>query len=194
MSRAQNLDDLLAAYDWFVARRDVAPSAVAVVGISYGGYLASLPTALRPVRWLALRSPALYKDEGRELPKRRLHEDPDLHAFRRRPVPWQDNRALGACHGFGGDVLLVGTEHDEIVPPRVIGNYAGAFATAGSLTRRRIAGADHAFSGKPQRKAYTDVLVGWLIEMVLTAREQEAGEKVAQHKRMRRAGDMIAGR
>ena len=62
VSRPQNLDDLLAAYDWFVARPDVDPAAIAVVGISYGGYLASLLTALRPVHWLALRSPAIYKD------------------------------------------------------------------------------------------------------------------------------------
>src|SRR5690606_19683808 len=50
VSRPQNLADLLAAYDWFVSRPDVDASAIAVVGISYGGYLASLLTALRPVR------------------------------------------------------------------------------------------------------------------------------------------------
>jgi dienelactone hydrolase len=194
VSRPQNLDDLLAAYDWFVARPDVDAAAIAVVGISYGGYLASLLAASRPVHWLALRSPALYKDEGWELPKRRLHEDPDLPAFRRRTLPWQENRALAACHAFGGDVLLVEAGHDEIVPPPVIENYAAAFATASSLTRRRIAGADHAFSGKPEQKAYTDVLVGWLTEMVRAAREREADEKVAERKRIRRAEEISAGR
>jgi dienelactone hydrolase len=194
VSRPQNLDDLLAAYDWFAARHDVDPAAIAVVGISYGGYLAALLTALRPVRWLALRSPAIYKDQGWDLPKRKLHEDPDLHAFRRRTVPWQDNRALAACHAFGGDVLLVEAEHDEIVPHPVIDNYATAFDTAGSLTRRRIDGADHAFSGKPEQKAYTDVLVGWLTEMVRGAREREAAEKVAERKRIRRAREIGAER
>ena len=192
VSRPQNLDDLLAAYDWFVARPDVDPAAIAVVGISYGGYLASLLTALRPVHWLALRSPAIYKDEGWELPKRKLHEDPDLPAFRRRPLAWGDNRALAACHAFGGDALLVEAEHDEIVPQRVIENYATAFATASSLTRRRIAGADHAFSGKAEQKAYTDVLVGWLTEMVRSARERQAHDKVAERKRLRRAGEIQA--
>jgi len=194
VSRPQNLADLLAAYDWFVSRPAVDPAAVAVVGISYGGYLASLLTGLRPVRWLALRSPALYKDAGWELPKRRLHDDPDLAAFRRRATSWQENRALAACHGFDGDVLLVEAEYDEIVPHPVTENYAAAFSRARSLTRRRIADADHAFSGKPQQKAYTDVLVGWLTEMVAGAREREAGEKVAERKRIRRAEDIAAGR
>jgi len=188
VSRPQNLADLVAAYDWFVARPDVDPSSIAVVGISYGGYLASLLTALRPVRWLALGSPALYKDEGWELPKRRLHEDPDLHAFRRRPVAWHENRALRACRDFTGDVLLVEAEHDQTVPHTVGENYAAAFSRAGSLTKRRIAGADHAFSGKPQQKAYTDVLVGWLTEMVRGAREHEAGERLDARKRARQAG------
>ena len=30
--------------------------------------------------------PALYKDAGWELPKRELHRDPDMHAYRRRRV------------------------------------------------------------------------------------------------------------
>lgn len=188
VSRPQNLADLLAAYDWFAARPDVDASAIAVVGISYGGYLAALLSELRPVRWLALRSPALYKDEGWELPKRQLHADPDLHAFRRRPVPWEQNRALRASHGFPGDVLLVEAEHDQTVPHQVGENYAAAFSNARSLTRRRIQGADHAFSGKPEQLAYTDLLAGWLGEMVRTAREHEAAQKVAERKQARRSG------
>ena len=193
VSRPQNLQDLLAAYDWLVARPGVDPAAIAVVGISYGGYLASLLTGLRPVNWLALRSPAIYKDEGWDLPKRRLHDDPDLAAFRRRGLAWEENRALRACREFKGDVLLVEAEHDPIVPHPVIDNYARAFSGSRSLTRRRIAGVDHAFSGKPQQKEYTDVLVGWLTEMVAGAREREAGEKVAERKRQRRNPDVASG-
>src|SRR5690606_24902653 len=188
VSRPQNLADLLAAYDWFAAPPDVDASAIAVVGISYGGYLATLLSELRPVRWLALRSPALYKDEGWELPKRQLHADPDLHAFRRRPVSWELNRALRASHGFPGDVLLVEAEHDQTVPHQVGENYAAAFSNARSLTRRRIQGADHACSGKPEQLAYTDLLAGGLGEMVRTAREHEAAQKVAERKQARRSG------
>ena len=50
------------------------------VGSSYGGYLAAILTTLRPVRWLALRVPALYQDEGWDVPKKQLHKVSDLHA------------------------------------------------------------------------------------------------------------------
>jgi hypothetical protein len=66
------------------------------VGSSYGGYLAAIATTMRPVRWLALRVPALYKDAGWDFPKKQLNKDPDMHAYRRRRLPAQDNRALRA--------------------------------------------------------------------------------------------------
>ena len=108
VTREDNLRDLLAAYDKLVALGRVDPASIAVVGISYGGYLATILTALRPVRWLALRAPALYKDAGWDLPKRQLHQDPDFGAYRRRKLPPNDNRALCACAAYRGDVLIVG--------------------------------------------------------------------------------------
>ena len=38
MTREQNLDDLLAAYDLLAQHPHIDPSAIAVVGTSYGGY------------------------------------------------------------------------------------------------------------------------------------------------------------
>lgn len=189
VNRPQNLADLLAAYDWLAARPNVDPSAMAVVGISYGGYLASLLTAERNVRWLALRSPAIYKDEGWELPKLQLHIDTDLTAYRQRKLAWQDNRVLRACASYRGHVLLVEAEHDTIVPHAVTENYATAFRHARSLTRRSIEGADHAFSQKPAQKAYSTILVKWLAEMIMGAREEAAVAKVREH---RQSGDADA--
>jgi pimeloyl-ACP methyl ester carboxylesterase len=170
VTREDNLRDLLAAYDTFSALRGVDSASIAVVGSSYGGYLAAILTTFRPVRWLALRAPALYKDAGWEQPKRRCHVDPDLPAYRRRTVRWQENRALGACANFHGDVLIVESEHDEVVPHPVIENYIAAFANARSLTSRLIAGADHGLAAAPYQRAYTTLLVNWLTEMVVGAR------------------------
>src|SRR3954468_23271400 len=63
VTREENLRDLVAAYDVLARQPLIDKEAIAVVGSSYGGYLAAILTALRPVRWLALRVPALYKDE-----------------------------------------------------------------------------------------------------------------------------------
>jgi pimeloyl-ACP methyl ester carboxylesterase len=180
VSRAENLNDLLAAYDWLVERPNVDASAVAVVGISYGGYLAAILSAMRPVRWLALRAPALYKDEGWALPKRQLHADTNLRDYRLGRIAPLENRALHACSRFRGDALIIESERDDIVPRPVIENYKAAFGNALSLTARVIAGADHGLSEKPAQKAYTALLINWLTEMVVGAREDAAKSRLAE--------------
>lgn len=183
VNRPQNLADLRAAYDWLATRPNVDPGAIAVIGISYGGYLAALLTSERQVRWLALRSPAIYKDDGWDLPKLKLHIDTDLPAYRLSHLRWQDNRVLRACASYRGHVLLVEAEHDTVVPHAVTENYAAAFLHARSLTRRMVEGADHAFSQKPAQKAYTSMLTKWLSEMVMGAREEAAHARLREHQR-----------
>jgi uncharacterized protein len=165
VSRSDNLDDVLAAYDALAGYRGVDRSAIALVGSSYGGYLAAIATTLRPVRWLALRAPALYLDEGWELPKRQLNKDPQLRAYRRRLVAPEENRALRACLSFEGDVLIVASENDNIIPPPTTASYREACLNAHSLTSRVISGADHGLSEVVAQQAYTSLLVNWLTEM-----------------------------
>jgi pimeloyl-ACP methyl ester carboxylesterase len=174
VTRKENLADLIAAYDWLASRPQVDASSIAVVGISYGGYLATLLTALRRVRWLALRSPALYRDAQWDAPKRQLHADQDLVAYRRQRLQTAENRALAACAAFTGDALLVEAEHDEVVPAPVMENYRAALAGAHSLTSRMLKGADHALSSERCQQAYTDVLFNWMTEMVVGARGEAA--------------------
>jgi uncharacterized protein len=173
VTRGQNLRDLLAAYDALVGHPVVDPGAIAIVGSSYGGYLAALACALRPVRWLALRVPALYPDEDWDVPKFALNRE-RLNAYRRREIAASDNRALAACAAFRGDVLVVESEHDPIVPHPVIQNFMAAFEQAKSLTYRMIAGADHGLTDKAAQQAYTALLVHWIGEMVLGARSATA--------------------
>jgi uncharacterized protein len=174
VSREDNLQDVLAAYDVLVGHPAVDPKAVAIVGSSYGGYLAAIVSALRPVRWLALRVPALYKDGDWSVPKSQLIRD-ELAAYRRSTVSAENNRALAACAAFRGDVLIVESEHDSMVPHPVIQNYMAACAQAQSLTYRMISDADHALSEKAWQQTYTSLLVNWMSEMVLGARAGKTG-------------------
>jgi uncharacterized protein len=180
VTREDNLRDVLAAYDRLAGHSSVDQAAIAVVGSSYGGYLATILSSLRPVRWLALRVPALYRDEDWALPKQQLKKY-DLAAYRRRAVSPDENRALGACAAFKGDVLIVESEHDDIVPHPVIENYIAAFGNAHSLTYRVIEGADHALSDQAWQKAYTSYLVNWATEMVLGAREGGSAPEAHTH-------------
>jgi uncharacterized protein len=166
VTREDSMHDVLAAYDLLARAPGVDKQAMAVVGASYGAYLGALLLYLRPVCMLALRAPALYKDDDWELPKRKLHVDPDFAHYRRLALRAEDNRALGACAQFLGDALVVESEHDEIIPHPAVANYISALANAHSLTYRVIAGADHALSQGAWERAYTDILVNWMAEMI----------------------------
>ncbi len=170
VSRERNLRDVMAAYDVLAVHPHVNRSAIAVVGSSYGGYLAAILTTLRPVKWLALRVPALYIDTGWELPKMQLHKDQDLKAYRSSFVPATQNRALRACAEFQGDVLIAESELDDVIPRPVITSYREACVQARSLTYRCLAGADHGLTDDASQRAYTALLVQWLGELLPGAR------------------------
>ncbi|TCS36944.1 hypothetical protein EDC30_105166 [Paucimonas lemoignei] len=187
VSREDNLRDVLAAYDELVSHEQVDPTSIALVGSSYGGYLATILTALRPAKWLALRAPALYMDRDWDKPKRQLHKGQDLHAYRQRILPADDNRALRACAAFEGDILLVESEHDQVIPHPVIVSYREAAKQARSLTYRMLEEADHGLTDDASQRAYTSLLVDWMQEMVISAvsdmpskREQDKTRKKAR--------------
>jgi hypothetical protein len=172
VSREENLHDVLAAYDFLAAHPLVERDSIAVVGSSYGGYLAALLTGHRPVRWLGLRAPAIYRDDDWMVPKRLLARVQHLAEYRRQPIEAEHNRALRACTQFTGDALIVESQHDEIVPSPVLASYRKACTHTHSLTYRVIQGADHSLTGEDAREAYASILAHWLEEMMLGAKGQ----------------------
>jgi uncharacterized protein len=178
ITREDSLKDVVAAYDALAGQPGVDPESIVVVGSSYGGYLAAILTLLRHVRWLALRVPALYKDEDWALPKVELRKY-GLAEYRRGRLKPDENRALKACAAFAGDVLIIESEHDDVVPHPVIENYRNAFSKAHSLTYRVIEGADHSLTKPEWQQAYTTLLVNWATEMVLGARGEGTAARLS---------------
>lgn len=79
-------------------------------------------------------------------------------------------RALQACARFKGDLLIVESEHDHLVPHPTITSFISAFTQAHSSSYSVIKGGDHLLRDDAPRKTYHDLLVGWIGEMVRSAR------------------------
>ncbi|MFV0622442.1 alpha/beta hydrolase family protein [Sphingomonas sp. ac-8] len=173
VTREDGLEDVLAAYDFLAGQESVDPSAIMVVGTSYGGYLSTLLTTLRPVSWLALRVPALYPDAHWDVPKAKL-DKAEVFAYRSHFRGPTGDRALTACEQFRGDVLLVESEFDEHVPHPAIASFVGAFRHANSLSYRVVHGADHAMRAPECRQRYNRILIRWIEEMIRGARRSDA--------------------
>jgi dienelactone hydrolase len=163
VSRAHNFGDVLAAYDVLTAEPGVDATRIAAVGVSYGGYLAILLAARRPVRWLALQAPAIYKDQDFDRPKRELNLDGQLPQYRLRRLGPDDNGVLATAARFTGDVLILEAERDTVIPHPVIANYLRAFRrSTASVTHRVLRGADHALSEDRWRRLAGMLLAQWL--------------------------------
>jgi uncharacterized protein len=193
VTREDNLRDALAAYDRLAHEVDVDNGQIAVIGSSYGGYLATILTAMRPVKWLALRAPALYRDTDWTSPKLALRQLQGLEAYRQMVIEARDNRALRAATEFVGDVLIVEGEHDTIIPHEVIENYRNAFVGARSLTFRVIDGADHGLTDPAWRQAYTTLLVNWITEMIAGNRDVDSSSQKRHQEVMKTRGTARTG-
>jgi pimeloyl-ACP methyl ester carboxylesterase len=169
VTREDNLTDICAAFDCLADHPLVDSSSIAVVGSSYGGYLATMLTEMRPIRWLALRVPALYRDAEWDRPKVSLNRE-DLRRYRGSIVDRDENRALELATKFEGDVLIVESEEDHLVPHTTIASYISAFISARSISYRVIEGADHALSSPDSLEAYQVILHQWMREMIYGAR------------------------
>jgi pimeloyl-ACP methyl ester carboxylesterase len=108
-------------------------------------------------------------DADFERPKRELNLDPRLAAYRRRALAPDANRALTAASRFDGDVLVVESEDDTIIPHQVVANYLRAFDAAPALHHEVLAGADHALSREAWRRAWGAVLVDWALKLTASA-------------------------
>ena len=114
LSRSDHLQDLEAAYDRLRSTVGVDPARIGVCGASYGAYLTCMLIGTRQIRRLLLRAPALYYDQDTQtLPDKR-------------DEPFSDSIALHNLHAFDGEILVLESGADEIIPHSVIETYLAA--------------------------------------------------------------------
>ncbi len=152
-SPCRHLEETVAAYDELAAREGVDPGRIGVCGASYGGYLAALLVAERPVASLLVRAPALYPDAAFELPP---------VARRTELVTSAEARPLRNLAAFPGPVLVVESERDEVIPHEVVAAY---LASRPGIRYEVIAGAAHALSEPAWNEEFLRLILEWAREL-----------------------------
>lgn len=153
LSLRDHLADALAAYDLLAGQSDVAPARIGLCGASYGGYLAAALTTRRPARRVLLRAPALYADDALDIP---LSERPTVSG---RPAA---DDLLHSLAGFRGEVLVVESECDEVIPHATIAAYARAFTRARATV---IPDATHALTEPAWEEAFVGLVLDWFRDL-----------------------------
>lgn len=157
------LRDCVAAYDYFSSVKGVDKENISIVSSSFGGYLSSILTSKRKVNNLVLRVPADYKNDTFEKSKMgNAGENPNMFKWRMIPKKYNETFALQALHEFDGNILIIESEKDDIVPHTVIQNYIDAVNDRSKLiTHIVIKNAPHSIKPGPFKDEVARLLVDW---------------------------------
>jgi pimeloyl-ACP methyl ester carboxylesterase len=149
----EHLEDLVAAYDCLVSHRDIDSARIGVCGASYGGYLSALLTAHRAVRRLLLRAPSLASDV----------------VFPARPTPTSQYAEVSEAFdsavilaGYVGDVLIIESEKDEVIPRSHIATYLRACSRP---QHQVIPEATHALTDPKWDELFVKAIVAWFRDL-----------------------------
>lgn len=163
-SREDHLEDIKAAFKYLSNLKDIDPNRIGILGSSYGGYLSAVALNFLKFKWLILRVPALYFDEGFDTPTDKLIKE-NPQAFTSSDLTPENCLALKGITNFPGDILLIESEKDEIIPHPVIENYLSIIKDRNKLTYRVMKGAGHHFWNNPEfDEVYLDIVIDWLRE------------------------------
>lgn len=157
------LKGLLDAYDYLLGIDGVDKENISAVGSSFGGYLIALLSERRKVNNLVLRAPADYPDKEFEEPKYKNSGsgNPDIIAWRKQEKNPTDTLALCAVNKFGGNVLMVESGNDDIVPHESTANYINAMKDKKKLTHIIVKDAPHSIREGKFRDEITKILIDW---------------------------------
>jgi pimeloyl-ACP methyl ester carboxylesterase len=150
----QQLDEVTAIYDELIR---LGYKKIISIGGSFGGYMAGLLSAKRPLQAIILRAPANYPDDQFELPYGQTQPQ------RSRPLDSSATRAIGEFDGF---VYVLEHELDEVVPREIPRRY---FEVARKGNYLIIPSTKHSpkLMKNPQRHyEYIELMITTLVEAV----------------------------
>lgn len=156
------LKDCIAAYDYFSSIKGVDKENISIVSSSFGGYLSSMLTSKRKIKNLVLRVPVDYANDTFEKPKMgNAGENPNVFKWRLSPKKYNETYALQALHDYAGQILIIESEKDTIVPHPIIQNYVDAVKDKSKLTHIVMKDAPHSIKPGPFKDEVTKILVDW---------------------------------
>ncbi len=162
------LDDMLAAYDILSEIDGVDKENISAVGTSFGSYLIMLLSEKRSLKNIALRAPADYRNEDFDISKMKASgsDNPVVVDWRKQKKDPNSTFALRALSNFAGEVLIIESGNDTIVPHETIENYLNSVKEKSHLTHIVVKDAPHSIGDGEFRDEITKILVEWFKDKI----------------------------
>lgn len=159
LSINDGVDDGLVAFDFFIKQEGVDKEKIGICGASFGATVAAMIAGKRNVNSMVLRAPATYTVDMMNTTNEKIMEH-EKRLFFEISDPL-DTPPLQAIQKFKGDLLVIASENDMIIPKRIPEAYLSAALTQ-NKELRVIAGASHNLNkNESWRKQFIDWSVDW---------------------------------
>jgi esterase/lipase len=157
------LEDVIAAYDFLAQVKEVDAEQISIVGSSFGSYLGMLLTKKRKITNLVLRVPADYPNEIFDQPKFQFSgsTNNDIVTWRKQKRNSKETFALLAMSKYKGNVLIIESEKDTVVPHQTVVNYIHAVKNKKKLTHVVMLNAPHSLKDGSFKDECEKILVTW---------------------------------
>lgn len=165
LSRKDHLDDAIAAYGYLISLPNIDKNKIAAVGASYGGALAALLTSKRKIKWLGMRVPALFSDSTFEAPTIEVVKD-EKRFFHEQESTQENSLTLKTISNFDGEILIVESEKDQIIPHKIIDQYINPITNKSRLTYKIMRGATHDLSTTAWKNEFIQILLKWFKKVI----------------------------
>ena len=149
LSRKNFLNDAIAAYETLSQIDGIDRKEINAIAGSFGAYIAAILSEQKAFHSLAFRVPADYPDAGFETPGIPTSDEAAITAWRSAPRSSDNTEALRGIHQFKGDLLIIESGADTVVPHGTIQSYTDAAPDPAKLSRILMEGAPHSLSGFP---------------------------------------------
>ena len=164
VSRKDHLEDAKTAYDFLKSQANA--ETISIVGSSYGSYISVLLTQEISIKNMILRVPAMYPEEGFDLPVAKVIEQREnMLILRKQKFSLHDNKVLKAMHKFSGNILLVESENDEELPHQNIQNFIDAVNDKAKLTHMVMKDTAHSLGTDEKRQEFAKIVIDWFTKL-----------------------------
>lgn len=160
-TQRMGIDDAGAGLD-FLLSQDVDRARIGIQGTSFGGYVTGM--LLKDVDFIksvVLRVPAAYSDRDLQLTPETFPE----YVYFQNKENWIDSSAYEGLKKFRGNLLVIESEKDELLPPEEVQRY---YNIAKMASKRKLyvqKGAGHSFADDPEGlKLFHKITVDWFLE------------------------------
>ena len=167
-TRQDFLTDAIAAYDFLVEQKDVDENSISIVGASFGAYLAALVSQERPVKNLTFRVPANYSDENFNDPQFHFSGDNSVTLLhpKFKKLQTEQTYALKALRNFSGNILIIESEKDELIPHQVVENYLNSVKNKNKLKHIVMKNVGHNLKDEKTQQEFIKILTDWFKDKV----------------------------